>query len=211
VSVVCGYVHDIVRSLPRHRFPFNESKIPDNGIYVLFQEGESGHRADRIVRVGTHTGSNQLRSRIKQHFLIENKDRSIFRKNVGRAILTKNSDPFIKYWEIDLTTRAARNKYASLIDYEYQKEIESLVSEYIQQHFSFVVFSIEEKTVRLDIESKLISTVSWCDECKPTDSWLGLHSPKLKIKKSGLWLVNQLNKTPFIEQEIKFLEQKIKG
>jgi len=28
----------------------------------------------------------------------ENKDRSIFRKNIGRALLNKDNDPFIEQW-----------------------------------------------------------------------------------------------------------------
>jgi len=77
------------------RFPFCEDQIPLNGIYILFEKGELAHNTDRIVRIGTHTGINQLRSRLKQHFIVENKDRSIFRKNIGRALLNKNHDDFI--------------------------------------------------------------------------------------------------------------------
>ncbi len=54
--------------------------MPANSIYILFKQGEFSHGVDRIVRVGTHTGANQLASCLKQHFLLENKDRIIFRK-----------------------------------------------------------------------------------------------------------------------------------
>jgi hypothetical protein len=64
-----------------------------NGIYVLFERGEECHDGGRIVRVGTHTGDGQLRSRMLQHFVNENKDRSIFRKNIGRALLNRDRDP----------------------------------------------------------------------------------------------------------------------
>lgn len=90
-----------------------------------------GHGRDRIVRLGTHTGNNQLRSRLKQHFLTENKDRSIFRKNIGRALLNKRNDLFLKYWELDLTSRKAKNQYSSLIDFDYQKRIEKEVYYYL--------------------------------------------------------------------------------
>src|ERR1700722_18438948 len=102
---VCELLHRWANSLPILRFPFDEGLIPPNGIYILFEEGETAHGGQRIVRVGTHTGPNQLRSRLRQHFLIENKDRSIFRKNVGRAILNRDHDPFLLFWEFDLTTR----------------------------------------------------------------------------------------------------------
>ena len=58
---------------------------------------------DRIVRVGTDTGQNNLKSRMSQHFTNENKDRSIFRKNIGRAILNKNNSSLLNYWNLDLT------------------------------------------------------------------------------------------------------------
>jgi len=33
-------------------------------------------------------------SRLLQHFVMENKDRSIFRKNIGRALLARAGDPY---------------------------------------------------------------------------------------------------------------------
>lgn len=211
MSKECEILHEIVCSMKRHHFPFDESVIPQDGIYVLFEESELGHGAERIVRIGTHTGKNQLPSRLKQHFLNENKDRSIFRKNIGRAILSKMKDPYLEQWEINLTPRKARDKYSHKIDLDRQRKIESRVSQYIQQHFSFSVFEVKDKTRRLEIESKLISTVSLCNECKASSEWLGNYSPKDKIRESGLWLVNELYKTPFTFQELKQIEKQIKG
>jgi len=95
-------------------------------MYCL-KKGELAHSVDRIVRIGTHTGENQLCSRLFQHFLTENKDRSIFRKNIGRALLNKDKDLFLEKWEIDLTTRDAKKLYSDSIDFEKQKEVESYV------------------------------------------------------------------------------------
>ena len=53
---------------------------------------------DRIVRIGTHRGDNNLYNRLKEHFINENKDRSIFRKNIGRALLNKNQDSYLEIW-----------------------------------------------------------------------------------------------------------------
>ena len=100
----CHDIHQLFNAMQRFSFPFNDNEIPNNGIYILFEKREVGHSGDRVVRVGTHTGINQLRSRLKQHFVNEKKDRSIFRKNIGRAILTQDNDPFIEQWEWDLTT-----------------------------------------------------------------------------------------------------------
>jgi hypothetical protein len=211
MSTECEAIHKLASELERHGFPFDESKIPLNGIYILFQKGEDGHHGERVVRIGTHTGDNQLRSRLKQHFLNQNKDRSIFRKNIGRAMLNQRNDPFLKHWELDLTTRKAKEKYSSLIDLDYQKTIEAQVNEFIQTKFSFCVFEVSSKEERLEIESRLISTVSWCEECKPSKTWLGNASPKNKIVESGLWLVNELYKAPFNASGIEHLSRLIKG
>lgn len=211
MSKKCETIHILARNLKRHNFPFFESYIPLNGIYILFEKGEYGHGGERIVRVGTHTGENQLPSRLEQHFLNENKDRSIFRKNIGRSLLKQSNDPFLEFWELDLTTRKAKDKYSYLIDFEYQKSIESRVTQYIQCNFSFCVFEVNDKTKRLEIESKIISTVSWCENCDPSKNWLGNFSPKQKIAESGLWLVNELYKTPFDASTIEDFSELIKG
>jgi hypothetical protein len=211
MSRECKILHEVVCSIKRYYFPFDESSIPEDGIYVLFEKREIGHGADRIVRIGTHTGEGQLPSRLWQHFLNENKDRSIFRKNIGRAILNKTKDPFFEQWEIDLTTRKNKAKYSNKIDFDLQKEIESKVSQYIQKNFSFSVFHVKDKTKRMTIESKLISTVSLCNDCTPSAKWLGKYSPKKKICESGLWLVNELYKTPLTLEELRQLEKQING
>lgn len=205
MSVICNSIHQLFNGMKRFSFPFNDNEIPNNGIYILFEKGEVGHGADRIVRVGTHTGIDQLRSRLKQHFLKENKDRSIFRKNIGRAILAENNDAFLEQWEWDLTTRVNKDKYLPLLDQEKQIDIEKQVSVYIQEAFSFAVFEVHSKELRLDLESKIISTVSFCSECKPSSDWLGLSSPKHKIRESGLWLVNELYKTGLVDEEVQAL------
>ena len=202
----CNSIHQLFNSFKRFNFPFDSNDIPFNGIYIIFEKGEISHGVDRIVRIGTHTGNNQLRSRLFQHFINENKDRSIFRKNIGRALLNHDRDDFLKFWELDLTTRIAKDKYSDKIDFFKQKVIEKNVSKYIQDNFSFVVLKIDDKDSRLILESKIISTVSLCNVCKPSDIWLGLFSTKEKIRNSGLWLVNELYKSPLEDKD--FLELK---
>jgi hypothetical protein len=192
---LCESLHKWANSLSIFHFPFDERVFPLNGIYVLFESVETAHGAKRIVRVGTHTGQNQLRSRLRQHFLIENKDRSIFRKNIGRALLNRDSNSFLPTWELDLTAPAMREKHGQ-IDLDRQAAIERTVSKYIQESFSFVVVRVDQKEERLSLESKMISTVSLCEACSPSAQRLGLYSPKKKIRDSGLWLVNELYKEP---------------
>jgi len=207
MSKNCNTIHQWFNGMRKFTFPFDKQEIPENGIYILFEKGEFAHSTNRVVRIGTHTGQNQLRSRLFQHFLKENKDRSIFRKNIGRALLNKDKDPFLEKWELDLTTRNAKDLHSDSVDFEKQKEIEKRVTKHIQDNFSFVVFQIDDKDKRLNFESKIISTVSLCEECKPSKTWLGNFSPKEKIRKSGLWLVNELWKTTLNDEDMIELKQ----
>ena len=89
-------LHKIFNSQIRYSFPFKqrEKEILQNGIYIIFERGEHFMNFDRIVRVGTHNGDNQLRSRLNQHFVKENKNRSIFRKNIGRMEMVASVKKF---------------------------------------------------------------------------------------------------------------------
>ncbi len=210
MSQKCCLITTVFNDLNRYNFPYDESYIPKNGIYILFEKRETGHKCDRVVRIGTHTGINQLRSRLTQHFLKENKDRSIFRKNIGRAILNKRKDPFLKHWEIDLTTKETKEEYFRLINLNYQMEVESEVSVYIRNNFSFVVFEVGKNEKRLELESKIVSTVSLCEKCRPSSSWLGNFSTKEKIVNSGLWQINELYKKQLNSNDIDELARLMK-
>jgi hypothetical protein len=211
MSSICSRLHQHFNGMERFDFSFALSRIPLDGIYVLFERGEISHDVNRIVRVGTHTGSGQLPFRLRQHFITENKDRSIFRKNVGRALLHRASDPFLKDWEVDLTTRQARELHGARIDLQKLQATEREVSYYIRERFSFVVFAETDKARRLELETKIIATVSLCDECKPSPGWLGHQSPNQRIRESGLWLVNGLYKQPLSETEFHGFTDQLKA
>ncbi len=203
MSECCATVHHLFNSLQELRFPFEERRLPLNGIYILFEKGELAHGGNRIVRVGSHTGDSQLRSRLKQHFLNENKDRSIFRKNIGRCLLNRERDPFLAQWELDLTSKESKDKHVGKVDLCKLQEIERKVSKYIRDNFSFVAFRVDDKEERLVLESRIISTVSLCNECGPSQNWLGLFSPREKIRRSGLWLVNELYKESLSAEDVR--------
>jgi len=205
----CARLHRAIWALPRHHHPVDPDLVPRNGIYIVFEEGEEGHGGPRIVRIGTHTGDNQLRSRLRQHFVQENKDRSIFRKNIGRAMLARSQDDYLEVWDLDLTTRAAKDQHGHRVNTELQAEIETRVSEYIQGKFSVALIEVATKDDRLRLEARLISTVSRCQTCSPSDGWLGRCSPKAKIRESGLWQVNELYKAPFSEHELTALVRQL--
>lgn len=209
--MTCETLHIIFNSLKRHQFPFDKNLIPKNGIYILFENGERAHGDfDRIVRVGTHTGKDNLRQRLAEHFLKENKDRSIFRKNIGRALLSRKQDPFIEQWEIDLTTSAAKHRYAGQIDSRKLSEIEAEVSEVIRKSFTFCVIQVNDKQDRLGLEESIIATVNHCPVCHPSMTWLGDHSPKNHIRESGLWLVQGLSALGMNDQRLEMLEKMVK-
>lgn len=185
----CQNIHDVFNHFKRYSYPFDLDSIPKNGLYVMFEKGEYFDGKDRITRVGTHTGQNNLQLRLKEHFITENKDRSIFRKNIGRALLNKEHDPFLEQWNIDLTEKTNREKFAGKIDLEKQKEVERQVSDYIRNNISFCVFSMETEDDRLKYEKFLISNITRCKEYRPSENWLGNYSPVEKIRKSGMWCV----------------------
>lgn len=197
-------LHKTFNIQKRYYFPFDNLKneIPKNGIYVIFEKGEKYKQFDRIVRIGTHTGNNQLYSRLKQHYIKENKNRSIFRKNIGRCFLNQEGDPYLEIWNLDSTLKDKKELYSKVIDKDYEMEIEKRITEYIQNHFSFVAFPVEDKTSRLFWESKIASTLAQSKEIQPSPNWLGHYSPKEKIRESGLWQVNGLGGDCINEMEL---------
>ena len=195
----CNILHKWFNSTMRFKFPFNNDLdlIPKNGIYIIFEKGEKCNNLDRIVRIGTHTSDNQLRSRLNQHFVKENKDRSIFRKNIGRCFLNIENNSYSKVWEIDFTTRKNKDELGHLFDVNFHKQFETRITKYIQDSLSFAVIEVNDKVERMNLESKIISTISLCKNCKPSKNWLGLHSTKSKIVdfgKSMNFMKNHLTK-----------------
>jgi hypothetical protein len=204
-------LHKLFNELDRFFFPFKDKEkcIPENGIYLIFEKGELFDNFDRIVRVGTHTGEKQLRSRLNQHFVNENKNRSIFRKNIGRCFLNKDQSTYLPLWELDITSKAEKEKNLKLLDLDFEKKIEQRISNYIQNNLSFCVFQVDTKEKRLFWESKIVSTLAKSNELKPSKIWLGNYSTKDKIKATGLWQVNELNNEALTATELETLLQMV--
>jgi hypothetical protein len=189
----CQYLHDTLSRLPRLRRK-ELAQVPDNGIYVLFEKGEEGHGVERIVRIGTHTGQNNLASRIREHLYTPNKDRSIFRKHIGRCLLAKERDPFLTQWQFDLTTKASRALNGHRVDKARLKEIENEVTRYMTENFSFSALRFDTQAERLQYEASLLSTIFHCQDCGPSETWLGKSHPTSAVMRGcGLWNMQGLH------------------
>jgi len=203
MSEKCKWLHETLEELPLIKYPFKLEFLPLSGIYFFYEEEETwGHGGNklRIVRIGTHKRNN-FRNRISEHFLINERkmdfdkskpklaDRSIFRKNIGKALLNRNKDPYLKIWEIDFLPKDNRVRYGDLRDIEKEKSIERQITEIFRNKFFFRFIIIENEDERIGskgLESKLIGTVSTkCNKCKPSKHWLCNYSPK-KTNKS-IW------------------------
>lgn len=192
MSDACQYLHVSLSRLPRLKRE-DLAKVPKNGIYILFENGEVGHGGERIVRVGTHRGQNNLASRIREHLFTPNKDRSIFRKHVGRCLLAKEGDAFLTQWEIDLTTKASRELNGNKVDKVRLKEVENEVTRYMTENFSFAVLRFDTQAERLHYEECLLSTIFRCRDCGPSETWLGKSHPTSAVMRGcGLWNVQGL-------------------
>jgi len=227
MSELCKWLHEQLQQLPLIKFPFNLEQLPDNGIYFFYEQGEIwGHGGDkpRIVRIGTHRDGN-FRSRIAEHYLLDeskmnfdkNKakpsDRSIFRKNIGRALLNRHNDKYLQVWEIDFTIKKNRENFRHLRDIEKEIEIESEITIILRKNFSFRYLELGSQAERIGtagLESSLIGTISHCKLCRPSNKWLGKDSPKKQIKESGLWLVQHLKANGINERDKKIISSATK-
>ncbi|MGC3998035.1 MAG: hypothetical protein QM767_11300 [Anaeromyxobacter sp.] len=187
----CAELHAIVRDLARFEFPPPDRKVPANGLYFIFERGEQGHGGDRIVRIGSHTGRGNLLARLREH-VNPNKDRSIFRKNIGRALLAKAGDPFLADWDLDLTSHDARAQHEARIDMAKQSSVEDAVTKHIRTNLTFCVVGAPDPETALRLEKPSIATVATCAGCHASADWLGRHSPLAGIRESGLWQVQHL-------------------
>ena len=227
MSELCKWLHEQLEQLPLIKFPFKLEQLPLNGIYFFYENGETwGHGGDkpRIVRIGNHRGNN-FRNRIKEHFLLDErkmdfnsskpapKDRSIFRKNIGRALLNKDKSPYLEIWNVDLIPKKNREKYRHLRKIELEKEIEEQVTYILRNNFSFrfmVVENEDNRKGKKGLESTFIGTISHCKLCRPSSNWLGLFSPKIKIAESGLWLEQHLGAKGMNEDDKRMILNAIK-
>lgn len=195
-------LHMLFNSLPRLDWTMINQIPYQNGIYIMVEKGESYHGLDRIVRVGTHRGQDRLLIRLRDHFVNEDADGSIFRKNIGRAFLKMTSDPYIRVWEIDMHISQNQRKYKDFINPQLEAEIEGKISRYLRENVTFVCFPVDEEDERLRLEEGIIATLHRDPTFGPSRDWLGLNSPIPEIAKSGLWNKHGLEGQPLSNEEL---------
>lgn len=194
---VCDRLHALFCSMPRYTWE-QIAQIPfTNGIYILFEKGEQYHGMERIVRVGTHTSADRLKTRLSDHFVKENHDGSIFRKNIGKAILNAYHDPYLAVWTLDTSKPENRTN----MDVEKNQDTERRVSKFLRENFTFTVFQVTDKHERLRMEEAIISALHTEPDFLPSRNWPGLYSPEKEIRESGMWLKQGLHGEPLTEAE----------
>ena len=224
----CKWLHETLERLPMISYPFEIKDLPTDGIYFFYEKGEvwgHGGRKPRIVRVGTHRSGN-FRSRICDHFIPDKRkmdfskkqpaprDRSIFRRNIGRALLHKQKDPYLNIWDMCFTPRESREKFSHLRNVMLEKRIEEKVTKILRTRFSFRFIEVPDSNKFIGskgIESSIIGTLAHCSHCKQSEKWLGNFSPVNKIRDSGLWLCQHLNNKSLTENEKASIEKLVKA
>jgi hypothetical protein len=173
---------------------------PERGVYFIFEPGEVRHlplSGERVVRVGTHAlkaGSRTtLWNRLSNHrgrtSGAGNHRGSVFRLHVGMALM--NRDP-TRY---SLTTWDLREGGSRDVRDE-ERELEYAVSEHIGRMTAVWLPVADEPgpdSLRGVVERNAIALLAGRSEQLPTPEWLGRHSARDAIRKSGLWNVNYVD------------------
>lgn len=198
---MCVRLHRLFNGMPRYKWDTISNIGFDNGIYVLFEADEKYNGMDRIVRVGTHRSDGRLRRRLKDHFVSENKDGSIFRKNIGKAILNKNKNSYLDVWSVDTSKPENIARLGDRYDPAFQKKVEETVTKYMREHFTFACFPVATEQDRLRFEEGIIAVLNDAAGFVASAEWRGRYSTEHEIVRSGLWLKQGLDGIPLTQNE----------
>ena len=174
---------------------------PQRGVYFFFEPGEyrASSSTQRVVRVGTHAltaGSRAtLWNRLSQHRGTNSKGGnhrgSIFRLLIGEAMLSADGSEELESW--------GRGSSASRELRELERTQEKLVSEYLGG-MSLLFLEVPDgpgpDSARGIIERSSIALLSHYvtpTADVPSAHWLGLHSGRDRVRRSGLWNNNHVD------------------
>lgn len=201
-------IHNMVDEIPHLTWDEIDSLEFENGVYLIFESGETILETNRIVRVGTHTKDGLLKRRLKNHYIRTNKDGSIFRKNIGSALLNKDQDEFLDVWRLNTSSPKVKEENKDRLNSAYKKEIEKRVSDYLRENTKFLCIEVDSKEERLRLEEGLIALFGGNKKFKASDNWLGNYHPDSKIRESYLWNKQGLNGDPLSLYEVRTLTNK---
>lgn len=175
---------------------------PKRGVYFIFENNETRRlisQSLRVVRVGTHAVSKNSASTFWNRLLthrgtengLGNHRSSIFRLHIGKALMNKYPKKFTSdSWGIgQAATIDIRNPELTL---------EAAVSEIIAKMKLLWLSIGDEPSSHSDrsyIEKNSIGLLTKLSPAidPPSESWLGLHSHKKRIRNSGLWNLDYNN------------------
>lgn len=177
-AAVSASVHQILAALPPQRFPVSRRDVPPDGIYLLYETGETalvdGEELDRVVGVGTHTGEGRLARRLGIHASGDRRG-SDLRLYLGSAVLAQQNpaDPRLQTWLNDKRTP--------------MDEIEGAVSEIIRDRFTVRCIPVPDREERQSLEQALLPLLARNSVAPPSEEWLGRHAAHREIRASGMW------------------------
>ena len=201
-------IHYMVQRMPRYSWENIDDIEFENGIYLIFETGETNKGVDRIVRVGTHRTNDRLKKRLKNHYLVKNKDGSIFRKNIGLALLNKDQDEFFDVWRLNTSNPKIKKENKDRLNLSYKEEIEERVSDYLNNNTKFVCIEVTGEKERLRIEEGLLTILCGNEKFKASDDWLGNYHPDSEIRESYLWNKQGLKGEPLSLDEVRALAKR---
>lgn len=208
---------------------------PLRGVYFFFEPGESrslSGTGNRVVRVGTHALTDGSRStlwqRLSQHRGNARGDGgnhrgSIFRLLVGKAIALRGDCALPCSWGTgaDPGRAAQQLGLASRADVkDAEADLERRVSAYIGQ-MPFLWLGVPDapspQSARGRIERHAIALLSHARvpaADRPSANWLGAHSDRPRVRKSGLWNNNHVeedSEAAFLSEMAALVEANLRG
>ncbi len=183
---------------------------PRRGVYFISEPGEgcsNDPTVPRIVRVGTHAVSTGSRStlwgRLRAHRGNSdgtgNHRSSIFRLHAGMAMMALNHELGLPTW--------GKGSSAPKETRRTEEPLEKFVSEYIGK-MSVIWIDVDDEpgpqSDRAHIERNAIGLLSGSEAILSlrSNEWLGNHSPREAIRKSGLWNVDHVG----YEYDFRFMD-----
>ena len=178
---------------------------PQRGVYFFYEHGETRSRSGvgrRVVRIGTHAitvgSKTTLWKRLQQHRGLARSDGgnhrgSIFRLLVGDALARRGDISLPSSWAVASDPSNAARKLGVDVAKIKRDEatLESRVSGYIGA-MPFVCLSVDDapgpNSQRACIERNSIALLSGEPLLDPpSPGWLGRHSSRAPVRRSGLW------------------------